>query len=59
VIDTLTANQTIGIWMLREINTDAFPELQNTSNLTTDQLVSLLESKQTNTQESIELVINY
>jgi hypothetical protein len=44
LIDTFAANQVIGIWMLREINTDAFPELQNTSNLTTDQLVSLLES---------------
>lgn len=58
-IPSISANETIGIWILREINTASFPELLPGSQLSTNQLATLLESVQPVREESVELVINY
>jgi hypothetical protein len=58
-VDTLANNDVIGIWLLREIDIETFPEFDDTLNLTPSQLVELLQSVQNNADENIQLIIDY
>lgn len=54
-VDILQSGKSIGIWLLRSVNKDKFPDLLN--NLTGDALIEAMKTERGN--ETINLLINF
>jgi hypothetical protein len=60
VIASMAVGETIGIWVYREIDQTKFPENDNaTSNLSCQDLATLLKAQSASTEETVQLTITY